>query len=333
MRNEKSIVVFLVFLAFAATAYFIFFGGGQNKDDKIYRIGLLQMASTVNANIDGFKEGMQALGYQEGKNVIYIYRNAEGNSDLIKKYAKELVDQKVDLIFSDTSPATQAAKEATAGTDVPVVFSMVADPVGAGFVQSIQSSGNNLAGTSCAYIDIAPKRLEFLKEAFPQIKRMLVYYKTGDKSGEPAAEALVTAGKKLGITIIKKPVSGSEEIKNALKNLSFGETDALMDPADVTVTVNVDSLLAAASRLKIPLLMMSDLEAEKGALFAYGVDYADLGRQSSPIADKILRGTKPSEIPIEMPRIFRIVINLKTAAQMGFTIPDGIITRADRIIR
>jgi len=306
---------------------------GGKEQSKIFRVGLLQMASTVNANIDGFKAGMKELGYEEGVNIVYDYKNADGNMDLLKNYAKELVAGKPDLIFTNTSPATQAMKDETANSAIPVVFSMVADPVGAGFVASIQSSGNNLSGTGCAYIDIAPKRLEFLKEAFPGVKKVLVFYRPADKSGGPATEAIKKAGQKLGIQIIARPISSSDEIKAALKRLAPGEVDAMMDPADSMVTANVDSLVEASLRLKIPLMMMSDLEAEKGATITYGVDYFDLGEQSSALADKILRGTKPAEIPIEMPRIFRIVLNLKIANQIGLNIPEDLIARASRVIR
>ena len=323
----------MIFLfALAAVFFLIVNPFGERKESKIFHVGLLQMASTVNANIEGFKAGMEELGYEEGINILYDYKNAEGDMDLTKKYAKEIVAKNPDLIFTNTSPATQAIKDETASKNIPVVFSMVADPVGAGFVASIQSSGNNLCGTSCAYIDIAPKRLEFLKEAFPGIKKVLVFYRPEDKSGAPATEAIKKAGQKLGIKIIDKPISNSDEIKSVLEALAPGDVDALMDPADSMVTANVDSLVMASRRLKIPLIMMSDLEAEKGATITYGVDYSDLGKQSAYIADKILKGAEPAEIPIEMPRKFRIVMNLKVASEIGLEISDDAIIRASRKI-
>jgi len=333
MSNKKIFFVLTVFLIVLAAVFFLIINPfGKKEQSKIYRVGLLQMASTVNANIDGFKAGMKELGYEEGKNIVYDYKNAEGNMDLLKKYAKELVAESPDLIFTNTSPATQAMKDETANSTIPVVFSMVADPVRAGFVASIQSSGNNLSGTSCAYIDIAPKRLEFLKEAFPGIKRVLVFYRSADKSGGPATEEIIKAGPKLGVQIIARPILSSDDIKAALKDLKPNEVDAMMDPADSMVTANVDSLVAASQRLKIPLMMLSDLEAEKGATITYGVDYFDLGKQSSALADKILRGAKPAEIPIEMPRIFWTVVNLKAASQIGLNISPDIIARASHRI-
>jgi putative ABC transport system substrate-binding protein len=276
---------------------------------------------------------MAELGYIEGENVQYTFLDAQGDTKLITQYADTLAKMNPDLIFSDTSPATQAAKDATANTDIPVVFSMVADPVRAGFVASIQSSGNNLTGTSCAYIDIAAKRLELLKQVSPKIKKVLVFYRPGDKSGEPATEEIKKAGQKLGLEILARPVNSSEEIKTALEKLKPGEVDAIMDPADAMVNANTDSLVAASLRLKVPLMLLGDREAEAGALITYGVDYFDLGEQSATLADKVLRGTKPAEIPIEMPRLFRIVLNLKVADQIGLTVPENLIAKADRIIK
>ncbi len=333
MSNKKIFLVIFLFLAVLAIVFLFLFGAGNKKETKIYHIGLLQMASTVNANMEGFKAGMETLGYKEGENVFYDYKNAEGDVEKLKEYTKKFVDDKVDLIFTNTSPATQAAKEATKGTAIPVVFSMVADPVGAGFVASIQSSDNNLSGTSCAYIDIASKRLEALKSLSPRIKKVMVFYRPGDKSGEPATEEIKKAAKKLDIGIIDKPVLKSDEIKQILSKIQPGEIDAIMDPADSMVTASVDLLVEESFRLKVPLMMLSDREAEKGALISYGVDYFDLGNQSAALADKILKGVSPTEIPIQMPRIFRIVLNLKTASQIGLVLPGGIVDRADRVIK
>jgi putative ABC transport system substrate-binding protein len=334
MSNKKVFFILAIFLiAIGVVIYIIANPFGQQQQTKVFHVGLLQMASTVNENIVGFKAGMEKLGYKENENIIYDYRNAEGNMDSLNTYTKELVAEKPDMIFTNTSPATQAMKDATAANAIPVVFSMVADPVRAGFVASIQSSGNNLTGTECAYIDIAPKRLEFLKLAFPAIKKVLVFYRPGDKSGEPAAQEIKKAGQKLGVDVITKPITSSDEIKTALNNLKPGDVDAMMDPADSMVTASVDSLVQASQRLKIPLMMLSDLEADKGATITYGVDYNDLGQQSSALADKVLKGTKPADIPIEMPRTFRIVLNLKAASQLGLAIPGELVARANRVIR
>lgn len=304
------------------------------EETKVYKIGLLQMASTVNANIDGFKAGMTELGYLEGKNVNYTYLNANGDAQLIVQYARQLVDMKPDLIFANTSPATKALMEATKENKIPVVFSMVADPVGAGFIGSVKNSGNNLTGTSCAYIDIASKRLEVLKEINPSMKKVLVFYRPEDKSGAPATLKIQEAGLKIGLEVIAQPVKSVDDIKQYLANLKPGQIDAIMDPADSMVTSAIDSLVESSLRLKIPLMMLSEAEAQKGALASYGVDYFDLGKQNAPLADKILKGiAEPSQIPIEMPRKFIFVVNLATADKMGLSISPSVLAKANEIIK
>ena len=301
-------------------------------EQKIYKIGLLQMSTPVNPNIDGFKAGMAELGYIEGKNVQYTFLNAEGDTKKIVQYAQDLVQMKPDLIFTNTSPATKAVKEATQNTNIPVVFSMVADPVGAGFVESMKSSGNNLTGTSCAYIEIAAKRLEILKEIDPRIKKVAVLYRPEDKSGGPATLKIQEAAPIIGVEVIAVAVKSVDEIKNYLNSLKMGDVDAIMDPADSMVNSAADILITASLRLKISLMMLTGNDPEMGVLAGYGVDYFGLGKQNAPLADKVLKGIPPSQIPIEMPRKFMFIVNLDTAKKIGLTIPASILAKADKVI-
>lgn len=332
--SKKFIIIFiLVLIVGLALIGWLWIGKRKVVEQKVYKIGLLQMATPVNPNIDGFKAGMAELGYIEGKNVQYTYLNAEGDTKKIVQYAQDLANMKPDLIFTNTSPATKAAKEATAGTNIPVVFSMVADPVGAGFVQSMKSSGNNLTGTSCAYIDIAPKRLEVLKEIDPRIKKVAVLYRPEDKSGGPATAKIQETAPKLGVEIIAKEVKSVDEIKEYLAELKPGEVDALMDPADSMVNSAAELLIAASLRLKIPLMMLTGKDPEMGSLAGYGVDYFDLGKQNAPLADKVLKGIPPSSIPIETPRKFLFVVNLATAEKIGLSVPPLVLAKADKVIK
>jgi len=335
MNNKKTIFILILFLiAISAVFFLVINQSGRKAPAKIYHVGLLQMVSTINDNIEGFKAGMKDLGYVEGENIIYDYYNAEGKTELLKQYAQKFVDENVDMIFVNSSPATQAAMEVTANTNIPVVFSMVADPLGAGFVKSIKSSGNNLTGTSCAYIDIAPKRLEILKEINPKIKKILVFYRPEDKSGGPATAKIQETGPKIGIEIVAKAIKSVDEIKQNLAVLKPGDVDAIMDPADSVVTAGLTEWgVDKAKELKIPLFMLSKIECEKGALASYGVDYTDLGKQSSLIANQVLAGIEPTNIPIEMPRKFYFAVNLQTAEAIGLKIPEKILYKADLIIK
>jgi len=303
------------------------------QQKKMFRVGLLQMAPIVSQNMDGFRAGMDELGYKDGENVTYIYRDAEGDLDKLKTYAKELVDMKPDMIFVNTSPATLAIKDATKDTNIPVVFSMVADPLSAGLVASTQSSGNNLTGTSCAYIDIAPKRIEVLTEVAPRVKKVLVFYRPEDKSGGGCTDKIVEKGKELGLEIIPFKISKKEDIENKLKTLTPGEVDAVMDPGDSMVSSAMGTIVKYSNDLKIPYMALSKGEVDAGAVVGYAVDYIDLGKQTSLIANQVLAGIKPSDIPFEQPRRWYFALNLKTAKNIGLEIPQNVIEKADYVVR
>lgn len=300
---------------------------------KVFHVGLLQMAPVVSQNMNGFKAGMEELGYKEGQNISYVYRDAQGDLEKLKVFAKELVDLNPDMIFVNTSPATLAVKEATKGTGIPVVFSMVADPLSAGLVSSVQNSGNNLTGTSCAYIDIAPKRIEVLTEVAPKAKKILVLYRPEDKSGGACTEKIITKGKDLGLEIIPFKISKKEDIEAKLKTLQPGEVDAVMDPGDSMVSSATDTIIQYANQLKIPYMALSKGEVDKGATIGYAVDYIDLGKQTSLIANQVLAGISPTDIPFEQPRRWLFAINLKTAKEIGLEVSQKEIEKADYVVR
>lgn len=299
---------------------------------KIFQVGLLQFAPIVSQNIDGFKIGMDERGYKEGVNINYIYRDAQGNLDLLKQYATELVALKPDMIFVNTSPATKLIKELTAFTSIPVVFSMVADPVLAKFVNSMENSGNNMTGTSCAYIDIAPKRLEVLKNAAPNVKRVMVFYRPADLSGGACAEKIKAKAPELGIEIVDAPITKKEDIEEYLKKLKPGEIDAVMDAGDSMVTSALDIIVSYSKALKIPYMALSRGEVEKGATLGYAVDYIDLGKQSSLIANQVLSGINPTDIPVEKPRKWFFTVNQLSAKEIGLEIPEDLMQQADFVV-
>ncbi|MCU0679115.1 MAG: ABC transporter substrate-binding protein [Planctomycetes bacterium] len=303
------------------------------SQEKVYRVGLLQFAPVVSQNMDGFKAGLEELGYREGKNIKYFYRDAQGDLKVLDEYAAELVALKPDMIFVNTSPATLAIKKATAGTSIPVVFSMVADPLGAGIVASIKSSGNNLAGTSCAYVDVAPKRLEVLSEVAPQAKKILVFYRPEDKSAGPCAAKLIDKAPELGLEILPYEISQKEDIEAYLQTLQPGDIDAIMDPADSMVTAAVETLVDYSIKLKVPYMALSKGEVEQGATMGYAVDYIDLGKQSSLIANQVLNGIAPADIPIEMPRRWYFAVNLPSAQAIGLDVPETVLQKADFVVR
>lgn len=303
------------------------------EEKKIYKVGLLQMASVVSQNMDGFRMGMEELGYKEGDNIIYIYRDAQGDLEKLKQYGEELIGLNPDMVFTNTSPSALVMKELTKDNKTPVVFSMVADPVGAGFVASAQSSGNNLTGTSCAYVDIAPKRIEMLQKVAPSVKKVLIPYRPEDKSAGPCTERIINKGKELGLEIIAKKISKKEDVEEMLKNLQPGEVDAVMDPGDSMVSSVTEIIVKYSKQLKIPYMALSKGEVEKGALTGYAVDYVDLGKQTSLIANQVLAGINPQDIPFEQPRLWYFAINLDTASEIGLQISDAVMEEANCLVK
>lgn len=337
MSKTTIIILIIIIIVLVALSGLLLWQWNEKRTDKqakIFHVGLLQMAPTVAENMEGFKIGMEELGYKEGTNIKYTYRDANGDLTKLKEYAKELADLKPDLIFVNTSPATAEIKKATEGTNIPVVFSMVADPLRAGFIDSIESSGNNLTGTGCDYITIAPKRLEILKQIDPGIKKVLVFYRSEDLSGGPATENILEKAPQIGIQVVAFPIQNKDDIKNYLDKLKLGDVDAIMDPADSMVTAGLTEWgITKAAELKIPIMMLSKGECEGGALACFGVDYIDLGKQSSLMANQVLMGISPSSIPTQSPRRFLFIVNLKTADAIGLEIPEDVLQKADLIIR
>jgi len=335
--KKKAIILAVAMVAVAALAGVLAWQRYMTKqpvvETKIFKVGLLQFAPIVSQNMDGFKIGMAELGYKEGVNIRYTYRDAEGNMDNLKKYAKELVDLKPDLIFVNTSPATKALLDLTANTTLPVVFSMVADPLAAGFVKSVESSGNNLTGTSCAYVEIAPKRLEILKEVAPNVKRVMVFYRPADLSGNACTEKIIAKAPELGMEIIAVPIAKKEDVEAKLKTLKPGEVDALMDPGDSMVSSVMDVIVSYSNALKIPYMALSKGEVVKGATIGYAVDYEDLGKQTALIANQVLSGVNSSDIPFEMPRRWFFSLNLASAAKIGLVIPAAVLEKADLVVK
>lgn len=298
-----------------------------------FRVGLLQMAPIVSQNMDGFRAGMSDLGYREGQNITYFYRDANGDLERLKVYAEEMASLGLDAVFVNTSPSALAIKEATKNKDVPVIFSMVADPIGAGIVARQESSENNFTGTSCAYIEIAPKRLEFLKKVLPEAKKILVPFRKEDKSAGPATEKILAMAGQFGLEIVTVEIKAKEDIEKILEGLSKESADVIMDPGDSMVSSMAEKIARRSLEVGVPYFALSRGEVEKGALAGYAVDYFDLGKQTALIASQVLSGTEPKDIPFERPRRWFFSVNLKSAEAFGLKIDPVLLEEADLIVR
>jgi putative ABC transport system substrate-binding protein len=299
---------------------------------KIPRIGVLISAgpSVASRRIQALQRGLRDLGYVEGKNITLEYRYAEGKVESVSDLAADLVRLKVDIIVTDTSYATQAAKDAT--KIIPIVFTTANDPVGDGQVNSLARPGGNLTGLSILALDLNGKRLELLKEAFPNISRLGFLTRMGPTSEQRFKEA-ETVAKGLGLQLQYVAAKDAEDLENALDVAKRAGVQALLAHPSTFVATNRTRIVELSIKNRLPVIYGSGDHAEAGALMSYGPDIVDNYRRAGTYVDKILKGAKPADLPVEQPIKFELVINLITAKKMNVTIPANVLARADRVIK
>jgi len=306
----------------------------RNRDaDKVYQVGVMITDDTYLAPVEGFKEGLKALGYVEDQHIIYQVRNAKLDREALRRFAQEFVKQRVDLIFTATYIGASMAKDATASAGIPVVFGPAGDPVDTGLVQSITASGNNLTGVSTLSLELTAKRLEMLARLVPKGRRVAVVFNPDDKFSMDIVKQSYQAANKLGLSLLEVRGRDAAEMQTALKGLGHDQADAVFAISDVLVNNQVVTLSAIARERKLPYVVHMRSLAEKGALASYGINTYEIGRQAARLADKVLNGTRPAEIPIETPRKLELVINLRVAKEIGLVIPNQLLREADAILR
>jgi putative ABC transport system substrate-binding protein len=281
--------------------------------------------------IKGFREGLKELGYQEGKNLLVEIRDAKGNRGALKQEANELIRQKVQLIFTTGTRATQAAKSAT--SEIPIVFNHPADPVALGLVKSMARPGANITGVAALSSQMTDRRLEILKEIAPSVRRVMIYYDSNNPySRENFLSAKKAAGK-LKLDVEEHAVKSSDEMKKSISSLQQRDGDAFFHVPDDLIESQVDFIIEAAREKGWPSMFSEESWVTKGGLAGYSPNYYQMGRQAARLADKILKGAKPKDLPIERAGKFDLVLNLRTANAVGISIPSETLKRADRVIR
>ena len=298
-------------------------------NDRPKTIGVINLTSSLDGTVEGFKKNMTDLGYTEGENITYIYEGATNSIETLDSVAQCLVEADVDLILSVTTPATQAAQRATADTDIPVVFVPVTDPVGAGLVESLRQPGGNMTGITFGFQE--GQRLEWLVQMAPTVKNIYILYNPRDRSAVLALETASVTAAKLGVKLITREVSSLEDVTTAIEYIPE-EADAVFILPDGLVAARLVELIEAANTRKLPTSGPSEPSIEEGALTVYGMWQDATAKQAARLADQILRGSKPSDLPVEMAE-FYLAINLKTAEIIDLDISDEILLQADIIIR
>jgi putative ABC transport system substrate-binding protein len=296
---------------------------------KVHRIGILFARAKSDPSLQAFMQEFRRLGYIEGQNVSIVNRFAEGHLERLPALAAELVAEKVDVIFASNTNAVQAARQATAS--IPIVFSVVSDPVGSGFVASLGRPGGNITGTAGISRELSAKRLQILKEMFPKTSRVAVLI-TDAPQVAPQLEQVQQAAKLLGINILTTQVLGRDDFESAHKRLRTWRADSIYVIESATNIKNGKLLAEFAAQIRLPAIYANSLFADAGGLISYGPNYEELFRRAAQYVDKILKGAKPADLPVEQPTKFELVVNLKTAKTLGITIPQSILVRADKVI-
>jgi len=299
---------------------------------KVHRIGFLALgsASGALAILETFRKGLGALGYVEGRNFTIEFKWAEGRQDQLPRLAAELVRAKVDVIMASGMSAVLAAKNAT--TTIPIIFAGAADPIAWDLVASLARPGGNVTGFSeLPGRELEGKRLEVLKDAVPRVSRVAVVL---DSSGRMDPTPLHIAARALRLTLILSDETATpDEFRSTFAAMTRERADAVYAP-QTPINVRHQSLIVElAVKYRLPSMYGSSEFVEAGGLLSYGASFTDLFRRAAVYVDKILKGTKPADLPVEQPMKFEFVVNLKTAKQIGITIPPNVLVRADKVIR
>jgi putative tryptophan/tyrosine transport system substrate-binding protein len=299
---------------------------GAQQADKVARIGVLAVsAAAFSPRIEAFRRGLREHGYVEGKNIVFEYRYAEGKLDRLPDLAVELVALKVDVIVTASPPSVRAAKRAT--STIPIVFAAVGDPVATGLVKSLARPGGNVTGLSILGPELDGKRLELLKEAVTKTSRVAVLF-----GPESPRKELEIAAQALGIQLVLLPVRELGDFEPAFETARKESVHALLtSPSPLLNTVR-ERIVELAAKNRLPAMYGSSEFVEAGGLMSYAPSYVYLFRRAAIYVDKILRGAKPADLPVEQATKFELVINLKTAKALGLTIPPSLLARADQVI-
>jgi len=323
-------VIFLIFLIAGLLSACGDSNENTEKDDTgNVTIGIVNLTSALDPVVDGFKAGMAERGYTEGDNVTYLYEGPVGNIEGLDAAVQKLVDADVDMIFSLSTPATIAAKRVTAETNIPVVFGTVTNPIVVGLVDSLTQHEGNVTGVRTGGSE--PKTLEWLHTVVPNLQRVYIPYNPNDASSSSALQEVIETAGPMGVDIVSVETPTPDAVLTALQTVPE-DIDGILLLPDSIVVAQIADIVAFALEQKIPLAGINKEHVEAGALLAYGTDHLTVGKQAARLAQQVLKGTSPADLPIETAE-FYLAINLQTASTIGITIDDTTLRQAATIIR
>jgi putative tryptophan/tyrosine transport system substrate-binding protein len=299
----------------------------QAQQTKVARVGVVHLGGSYYPIIDGLRDGLRELGLEEGKQFVLENRDAKGDLKIIQALAGDLERERVNVIYALTSLVTRLVEQATA--NVPIVFCSAADPVAAGLVESFARPGKRLSGIHYLGTDLTAKRLEVLKEIFPKLRRVMTFCGPCGAATKLGREE----ARQLGIQFVERRVTSPAELQVALESLRAGEADAYFYTTNAMVTGQAKLIINRANTLKMATMFHEETLVANGALVSYGVNFNEVGRLSARYVQRILAGTSPRDLPVESYHRLSMAINLRTAKQIGLTIPPNVLVRADRVIK
>jgi putative ABC transport system substrate-binding protein len=323
IRNAQSAIL-VVALLFA-----LCLSAEAQQAVKVPRIGLLRVGSPPDPFVEAFREGLWNLGYVEGKSIVIEYRWGEGKPEQLSALATDLVRLGVDVIVPGGNTATRAVQKAT--STIPIVMSGTTDPVASGFVASLARPGGNITGSATLFQDLAAKRLELLRESFPKVSRVGVLYNRAVNAAE--LRETQDTGRTLGVEVKVLEVRDAKDFDGAFEAGKTGRIGAITALASAFFYAHRTQIVDLAAKSRLPAIYEHREFVEVGGLMSYGPNFRDLFRRAATYVDRILKGAKPADLPVEQPTKFELVINLKTVKQIGLTIPPNVLARADRVIK
>lgn len=326
---KRKLVIWSFTIIFLATVSL----ARAQQPQKVPRIGYVSLVGTATSDrsFAALRQGLRELGYSEGKNILFEHRSARGKRGVIPGLVAELVQLRVDILFCPNLPAIDAAKQAT--KTIPIVIVSNVDPVELGIVESFARPGGNITGLTLQSLELSGKRLELLKEIFPKLKRVGLVWNLGDQSMNLISKQIQAVAPPLGVTLQPFGVRDPSDFNGVFAKISQNPPDALFSIADRLITSQRKQILEFGVKSRIPTMFDFEPAVEAGALMAYGPSRAEVSRRAATYVDKILKGAKPADLPVEQPTKFEFVINLKTAKAIGLTIAPSMLARADRVIR
>lgn len=322
--NKKIIVPFLAALVLTSVHL------AQAQQAKIYRVGVIHEGGPYYAAVDGLKDGLKDLGFEEGKHYVLEIRDLKGDRRIAEAAARSLEREKVDLIYTVATSVTTVVKRAT--MEVPIVFAVGSDPVAAGLVESFAKPGGRCTGVHYQ-ADLTSKRLEILKEILPALRRVVAFYNPNNEVAVADTKSAREAARQLKIEIVERQVTSVEELRLGVMALKAHDADAYFYTNDAMVMSQAQFIIDTARAKKLPTMFSVPSLAAQGALAGYGVPYDEVGRVAARYVQRVLTGTSPQNLPVESLSRVQLGVNLKTAREIGVTIPQALLLRADEVMQ